>query len=186
MDIVIDKQLLSKVIQFYARALMYPYDEQTHEFQHLFRQAEKMIASDADNTLAAKLLDIINFYQGEDMITLQSEYVRMFVSRDNEPSLVSLHLLELDPEIEMTDLLDELEQGLLFAEIDEEPELLPNVLEHFSSMLEFEEYERIETFYKTYLEKPLQRMAEKVYAGAGINFYKELSKGVMEMVQLIG
>lgn len=186
MDIVIDKLVLSRVVQFYARALMYPYDEQTHEFHYLFREAEKMITSDADNTLAAKLLDIINFYQGEDMITLQSEYVRMFVPRENEPPFISLHLLDLDPQMETSGLLDELEESVLFAEIDEEPELVANVLEHFASMLEYEEDDRIEHFYKSYLKQPLQVLATKVYSGAGINFYKEFSKGLSELIALLG
>ena len=186
MDIAIDKQLLNRVILFYTRALTYPYDEQTHEFHYLFREAEKMITSDADNTLAAKLLDIINFYQGEDMITLQSEYVRMFTPRDNEPPFISLHLLDLDPTIEISGLLEELEQGVLFAEIDEEPEIITNAMEHFSSLLEYEDDLRLEEFYKNYLKIPLQRLAEKVYAGAGINFYKEFSKGLSELIVLLG
>ncbi len=186
MDITIDKQLLNKVILFYARALTYPYDEQTHEFHHLFREAEKMISSDADNTLAAKLLDIINFYQGEDMITLQSEYVRMFTPRDNEPPFISLNILDLDLGVDLTELLGELEEGLLFAEIDEEPEVITNVMEHFATLLEYEDDERIERFYKSYLKTPLQALAKKVYAGAGINFYKEFSKGLGEMVVLLG
>ncbi len=186
MDIAIDKQLLNRVFLFYARALTYPYDEQTHEFHYLFREAEKMITSDADNTLAAKLLDVINFYQGEDMITLQSEYVRMFTPRDNETPFISLHLLDLDPAIETSGLLDELEQGVLFAEIDEEPEIITNVMEHFSALLEDEDNLRIEEFYKNYLKVPLQQLADKVYAGAGINFYKEFAKGISEMVSLLG
>ena len=186
MDVVIDKQLLSKVILFYTRALAYPYDEQTHEFHHLFREAEKMISSDADNTLAAKLLDIINFYQGEDMVTLQSEYVRMFTPRDNEPQFISLHILDLDSEVDMTKLLNELEEGVLFAEIDEEPEVITNVMEHFAALLEYEDDERIESFYKSYLKTPLQILAKEVYDGAGINFYKEFSKGLGELVVLLG
>ena len=186
MNTIIDKQLLSRVILFYTRALTYPYDEQTHEFHHLFREAEKMISSDADNTLAAKLLDVINFYQGEDMITLQSEYVRMFTPRDNAPPFISLSLSDLDSEVDLTELLRELEEGVLFAEINEEPEVITNVMEHFAALLEYEEDERIEHFYKSYLKTPLQVLSKKVYAGAGINFFKEFSKGLGEMVVLLG
>ncbi len=185
MDIIIDKQLLSRTFQFYARALTYPYDEQTHEFHHLFREAEKIISSDADNTLAAKLLDIINFYQGEDMITLQSEYVRMFTARENEPPFISLHILDLDPAVQTAGLLDELEESPLYAEIDEAPEIITNVMEHFSSMLEYDDDDHIEAFYQAYLKIPLQRLAERVYSGAGINFYKEFSKGLSELAALL-
>lgn len=185
MDIEIDKQILSLSMRFYARALMYPYDELTHEFQHLFREMEKLISSDADNTIASQTMDVINFYQGEDMITLQSEFVRLFTSRDEQPPFISLHIQDLNPEVPIAELLSELEEDPLFAEMEDEPELAPYIMEHFSSMLEYDDDERIELFYETYLKVALKKLANEVYNGTTINFYKEFGKGLDEMVQLL-
>jgi len=185
MDIEIDRQILGLAMRFYSRALMYPYDEQVHEFHHLFREMEKCIDSDADNTIAAKVLDVINFYQGEDMITLQSEYVRLFTPRDQQKPFISLHIADQVPGVPLNELLDELELDALFAEIEDEPELIPYIMEHFSTLLEFEDDSRIENFYESYLKESLKQLAEAVYNGTMINFYKEFGKGLNEMVQLI-
>ena len=186
MDIEIDKQVLSLSMRFYARALMYPYDELTHELQHVFREMEKCLTSDADNTLAAKALDVINFYQGEDMITLQSEFVRLFTPRDEQSPFISLHIQDLNPEVPIKELLRKLEEDPLFAEMGDEPELAPYIMEHFSSMLEYDEDERIEAFYETYLKTSLNKLAKEIYDGTTLNFYKEFAKGLDELVQLVG
>ena len=185
MDIEIDKQVLSLGMRFYARALMYPYDELTYEFQSLYRDLEKCISSDADNTIAVKILDVINFYQGEDMIGLQSEFVRLFTPRDDQAPFVSLNIQDLNPQVPLEELLDELEEDPLFKEVEDEPELAPYIMEHFSSMLEFEEDERIEAFYSSYLKEGLNILAESVFNATTLNFYKEFGKGLSEMVQLL-
>ena len=185
MDIEIDKQMLSLSMRFYARALMYPYDELTYEFQSLYREMEKYISSDADNTLAAKVLDVINFYQGEEMLTMQSEYVRLFTPREEEPPFISLGIQDLAPGIDISNLMTELEDSALFAEIEDEPELILNVLEHFSSLLEYETDEKVESFYELFLKPSLPKLAELVYNGTTLNFYKEYAKGLSEMVQLL-
>lgn len=185
MDIEINREILSLAMRFYSRALMYPYDEQTHEFQHLFRELEKSIETDADNTIAAKVLDVINFYQGEDMITLQSEYVRLFTPRDDQAPFISMHIQDLNPNVDIDVLLDELQQDALFEEVEDEPELMPYIMEHFSSILEYEEYELLEKFYELYLKETLPVLARAVYNGSNINFYKEFSKGLNEIVELL-
>ena len=186
MDIEIDKQVLSLSIRFYARALMYPYDELTYEFQSLYREMEKHISSDADNTLAAKVLDVINFYQGEDMITLQSEYVRLFTPREDEPPFIPMQIQDLVPGLDTFSLINELEDSALFAEIEDEPELVLNIMEYFSSLLEYETDEKVESFYEIYLKSSLPKLGEQVYNGTMLNFYKEYAKGLNELVQLVG
>jgi len=186
MDIEIDKQVLSLSMRFYSRALMYPYEEMTYELQNLYRDMEKCITSDADNTLAAKALDVINFYQGEDMITLQSEFVRLFTPREDQPPFISLNIQDLDPQAPLDELLAELEEDPLFSEVEDEPELVPYIMDHFSSMLEYDEDERIETFYGTHLKVALKKLARDIFDGTTLNFYKEFGKGLDELVQLVG
>ncbi len=185
MDIEIDKSVLATALRFYARGLAYPYDEQTHEFQHLFREMERYAQTEADSAIANKVLDVINFYQGEDMITLQSEYVRMFTPREDEEPLISLHVEQLYPEIPFDDLLNHLDESGLLLELEEDPELITFILEHFSTLLEYADDDEIELFYTTYLKQTLLKLAEQIFRGANINFYKEYAKGLGELIQLI-
>jgi len=181
----IDKSVLSLALRFYARGLTYPYDEQTHEFQHIFREMERFAQSEVDSAIANKVLDVINFYQGEDMITLQSEYVRMFTAREGAEPLIPLSVEQLVPEIPLDDLLDHLHESGMLPELAEDPELFTFILEHFSSLLDYAEDRDIETFYSLYLKQSIPVLAEKIFHGANINFYKEYARGLGELVQLI-
>lgn len=185
MDIDISKEVLSLGLQFYARALTYPYDELTYEFQHLFREMEKLVESDADNTIANRVLDVLNFYQGEEMMTLQSEFVRMFTPREGDAAPIPLFLADLDQAVPIEELLAELETEGLNAETEEDPELVLFVLEYFAGMLSYANDEHIVFFYSTYLKNALERLAGDVYNFGNINFYKELGKGLHELVKLV-
>ncbi len=185
MDIEIDKSVLATALRFYARGLAYPYDEQTHEFQHLFREMEREAQSEADSAIANKVLDVINFYQGEDMITLQSEYVRMFTPRDGNEPLIPLYVEQIDPNIPFDDLLAHLDESGMLPELEEDPELITFILEHFSTLLTYADDREIELFYTTFLKQTLLSLAERIFRGATINFYKEYAKGLGELVQLI-
>lgn len=185
MDIEISKEVLSLGLQFYARALTYPYDELTYEFQHLFREMEKLVDTDGDNTLANHVLDVLNFYQGEEMMTLQSEFVRMFTPREGESALVPLLLAELDQTVPIDKLLDELDNEGIKAEAEEDPELVQFVMEYFAGILDYADDEYIERFYTSYLKNALEQLAKSVYKFGNINFYKEMGKGLHELVKLV-
>ncbi len=180
-----NRKLLSNAFSFYSRVLTYPYDELTHELQHLFREMEKNIENPFDNTVAARILEIINHYQGEEMKALQAEYTRLFTPRQNETPEISL---QLENWISNTDLHD-LEERLFDVGVSvysgEFPDFITHVLEYFASILTYEEPVWIEDFFEKYLKEPIPLLCQSIYRKTTINFYKELAKGLHDLIQLI-
>ena len=108
MNFEFNRQAISLAFRFYARSLTFPYDELTHELHYLFREIEKNIETDFDNTVASKILDIINSYQGEEMSALHAEYARMFSYVREEEPFISMRLSELDPNMDQAKLMDQI------------------------------------------------------------------------------
>jgi nitrate reductase assembly molybdenum cofactor insertion protein NarJ len=180
-----DRQLLSLAFRFYSRALSFPYDELIHELHYIFREAEKCIESDLDNTIAAKILDVINFYQGEEMSALHAEYARMFsYVREAEP-LVPIRLLDINPGIDQFRLMEEINASTNLYGADDAPDALPNILELFSTIIELDDDHTIEDFFESFLKNSIPSFCEQIFQSTNINYYKELAKGLNEMIYLL-
>ncbi len=175
---------ISLAFRFYARALVYPYDELTHEFQHLFREMEKHIRTEVDNTVAAKVLDVLNYYQGEEMGALQAEFTRLFTSTFDASPVIPLHIADIAPEIDLVALNDILLESPLYMQLEDHPDSVPQVLDYFSSVL-LEEPESAEQFFSEFLKPSLPRLNERIYKGTSLNFYKEVARGLNELVYLL-
>lgn len=177
-------QAISLAFRFYARTLVFPYDELTHELHYLFRELEKSIETTVDNTVAARILDVINFYQGEEMQDLQAEFTRMFTPIGDEAPAISLQLADIAPEIDNTALFDLIMESPLFIQAEEYPDAVPQILDFFSSLL-LDDPQEAEIFFETYLQKSLPLLNEQIFRSAGVNFYKEAAKGLNELVFLL-
>jgi len=169
---------------FYSRAFTFPFDELVHQFHYLFREIEKQIDTYIDNTAAAKVLDVINFYQGEEMSALQAEFARMFTPVEDEPPFISLQLEEyLSPE-KYENMLDDLREQEFGMEHETETDSISNVLDYFSYLLT-DDISRAKEFWEEYLATSLPLINKAVYDGTTLNFYKEASKGLNELVFLL-
>ena len=175
---------ISLAFRFYARALIYPYDELTHEFQYLFREMEKNIRDEVDNTIAAKALDVLNSYQGEEMSALQAEFTRMFSPEPGAEPFIPLHLADIAPEIDVVALNDILIESPLYMQLEDHPDSIPQVLDYFSSLL-MEEPEAAESFFTRFLKPALPKLNERIYKGSSLNFYREMARGLNELVYLL-
>ena len=176
--------LVSLAARFYSRALRYPYDELTHELQHLFREMEKNIGTEIDNTVASKVLDVINFYQGEEMSALQAEFTRLFTPVEGQDPLVSQYLSDFSVSMDSGELADRLFESALLLDFDEAPDSVCNVLDYFSALLD-EAPGDAEEVYEAFLKKSVPAFNEKVFKGTTLNFYKELAKGLNELIILL-
>jgi nitrate reductase assembly molybdenum cofactor insertion protein NarJ len=181
-----NRQALSDAFSFYARALNYPYDEQRHEFQNIFRTIEKNIENEYDNTLATRILDILNTYQGEEMKELQTEYTRLFTPRGETKPSISLRLGDWLPDGDLAALEERLYDVGVSVYSSEYPDFISHVLEYFASILPYEDETWIEDFFRKYLEKPIPLLTQKIYKESNLNFYKEYAKGLHDLIQLIG
>jgi len=178
-----NRGLLGLAFQFYGRALSFPYDELTHELQHLFRDMEKDVDDDAGNTIAARVLEAINHYQGEDIQTLQAEYARLFSAGDLDAP-VSLQLIDYLPEKAISRLQDMVwdEDSLIIP--DEFQESVLFLLDFFASLLQNEEYGRIEEFFEHYIRTAVPALSERIYQSATLGFYREAARGLSELIFL--
>ena len=179
------RQTIGLALRFYARALSFPYDELTHELQHLFRELEKTIDTDIDNTAASRILDVINYYQGEEIAGMHVEYARLFsYVRDEEP-LISLQLTQLLSSIDQAALIDEIANSSSMLGVEDAHDAVPNVLDLFSSYIEMEEEPDIATFFNSYIVLGIPVFCEQLYQVTNLNFYKEVAKGLNELVFLL-
>ena len=176
--------VVSLALRFYSRALKYPYDELTYEFQNILREAEKKIRTDFDNTVAASILDVINFYQGEEMKDLQAEFTRLFTPMDEEPPLISLQLLDINARLDTVDLFDRIYESSLFIENEDLPDSIPFVLDYFAVLIT-DDLDEAETFFEKYLRHILPQLNEQIFNASNLNFYKEAAKGLNELVYLL-
>lgn len=180
-----NRQALSLACRFYARSLSFPYDELAHELHYLFREIEKNIETDLDNTVASKILEVINSYQGEDMSALHGEYARLFsYIRDQEPP-VSLRLTELDPQIDHWKLNEQIMNALAVFDLEDTPDALPGILDLFSSSLEMDSDAAINDFYESFLLRAVPIFCEQVYRLTSLNFYKEVARSLNELIYLL-
>ena len=185
MNFDFNRQTIGLALRFYARSLTFPYDELTHELQHLFREIEKNIETDIDNTAAAHILDVINLYQGEELSALHAEYARLFsYVRDKEP-LIPLQLSQLTSKIDQKKLMNEIINSTSMFGVEDAHDAIPNVLDLFSSYIEMEDEQYIESFFDSFIIKGIPVFCEQVYRASNLNFYNEIAKGLNELVYLL-
>ncbi len=180
-----NNEVWSLIFRFYARVLAFPYDELTHELQHLFRQIEIYVETDIDTTGANTVLDILNYYQGEEMQDLQAEYARLFSPVNARKPFISLRLSEIAPHTDQYGLMDHLYESSLFIEMEDYPDSITNVLEYFSSLLLENDAEATEDFYNKYIKTVLPILGQQIYQGTNLSFYKAFARGLSEIVQLL-
>ncbi len=177
-------QALSIAFRFYSRALVFPYDELTHEFQHLLRELEKNLETDIDNTIAAKILDILNYYQGEEMQSLQAEFTRMFTPVGDTKPLIPISVSELHPGIQIDSLIDELYESALALDLEEYPDSFVNIMDYQAFLFE-EDLQSAMAFFEQYVKSGFTEFCRRLYQGSTLGFYKEAAKGLDEMIRLL-
>ncbi|MEJ2053652.1 MAG: hypothetical protein P8X42_07005 [Calditrichaceae bacterium] len=179
------RQTIGLALRFYSRALSFPYDELTHELQYLFREIEKNIDTDVDNTVASRILDVINYYQGEEIADLHAEYARLFsYVRDEEP-LIPLQLTQLVTNIDQARLMEEIVNSTSMFGVEDAHDAIPNVLDLFSSYVEMEDEQSVESFFNAFIVAGVPAFCEQVYRITNLSFYREIAKGLNELVFLL-
>ncbi len=180
------KPVLSKAFHFYAKALAFPYDEMTHEFQYLFREMEKQCFSEFDQAITNKVLDIINFYQGEEQIDLHGEYSRLFSYVGNEEPRVATNVISYDSSIDTDDLYDRFEESGILFDLTEDIDNFQNLLDYFSFLIENSENDdEIIEFYIQYMKPIMPQFCQNLNRTTTLNFYKEYSRALAELLTSI-
>jgi TorA maturation chaperone TorD len=181
------KTVLSSAFHFYAKALAFPYDEMTHEFQYIFREMEKYCENEYDQAISNKTLDIINFYQGEELLDLHGEYSRLFSFIENEEPRVPTNLISYDAAIDTDELFDLFEESGILFDLTEDIDTFQNLLDYFSYLiLNAETEEEIIEFYLRYMQSNVPKFCRILNQSTTLNFYKEYSNALSELIRSIG
>ncbi len=176
---------LSATFSFYAKALTYPFEEMRHELQHQFRQVEKNIVNEYDNTVASRILDVLNTYQGEEMKDLQGEYTRLFTPHKKKEPLISLRLSDWLKDRPTDELEEQLFEAGISVYSDEYPDFISHILEYFASILQYEDEQTIRNFFDRYLKEPVPALCQEIYKNTNVNFYRECVKGLHDLIHLM-
>ncbi|MBN2424611.1 MAG: molecular chaperone TorD family protein [Calditrichaceae bacterium] len=184
MNTEFNPQVLSIAFRFYSRVILFPYDELTHEFQHMLREMEKNIETDIDNTVASNILDIINFYQAEDMSSLQAEYARLFALTEESKPPVPVTLRDLKPSLDIDLLRDLLYDTGMVLDQEDNPDSLVNIMDYQAFLLE-ENLQEAESFMDQYIKPFLSDWCGRLYRESTLDFYREAAKGLIEMIRLL-
>ncbi len=177
---MVDNNFYIQIFRFYSKCLTFPYDELRLELQHIFRQLEINNQNELDEQLAAHTLDVLNFFQGEDISALQAEYTRMFTHEEGEEPLVSILFSDYGNDAQAEQLLDDMYENLVDISFDESPDSIPNLLEYYSFLAESEEIIDSLKIFSAVIE-PFSR---QLYTSTTLNFYKEISKGLSELADI--
>lgn len=168
------------LFRFYAKALSFPYTELAFELQHIFRQLEINSQNELDEQLAAHALEVLNYFQGEEMSTMQGEFGRLFSSGEDSAALVSSLFTSYGPAEVAEELLDEMFETLLELRFDEAPESIVNLMDYYSFLAETDlDLEKL-----TPLVAILKEFSKTLYDITIINYYKELGKSLNELSAL--
>lgn len=174
---MIDSTFYIHLFRFYSKCLAPPYSELGWELQHIFRQMEVACTNELDEQLASHCLDILNYFQGEDISTLQAEFTRMFSHAEDEEPLVSILFTSYGAADYTDSIMDDMYDSLVEISFDESPNSVINFLDYFSYLSESGEVaENLEKFTNIILP-----FSQQFYTVANINFYKEVAKGLSEL-----
>jgi nitrate reductase assembly molybdenum cofactor insertion protein NarJ len=174
---MIDSTFFIHLFRFYSKCMAAPYNELAFELQHIFRQMEVSSQNELDEQLAAHCLEVLNYFQGEEVSSLQAEYSRMFSHPEDKEPLISICFTDYGNPEEAQKIMDDIYDTMLEVSYDESPDSLINFLDYFSYLSETGEVvDALGQFVMIMLP-----FSQQFYKAANINFYKELAKGLNEL-----
>ena len=165
------------LFRFYARCLTFPYDEMGQELQYIFREMEKQSMEDIELGLAGRALEVINFYQGEDMSALQAEYGRLFSIRETTPPMLDINFTAYTDGTRGEAFLDRIYESDLQVSFDEAPESILNFIGFFA----FDADSLVNEEHRKLFVEVLAGFSRELSDKTMLNFYKEVSRGLNEL-----
>ena len=116
---------------------------------------------------------------------MHAEYARLFsYVRDQEP-LVPLQLSQLINNIDQARLMDEIVNSTSMFGVEDAHDAIPNVLDLFSSYVEMEDEQSVESFFSAFIVAGVPAFCEQVYRLTNLSFYREIAKGLNELIFLL-
>ncbi len=177
-------------LRFYARCLIFPYEEMGYELQHLFREIERGEINADEYPYLEQVLNVINHYQGEDLKELRDNYVTLFSQWENGQSPCSPLAgyftqsfgIDYDPETFIDLLID--------SDIPTDPEdsmdSIVNYLEYFSilcdNQIENPAEDILTDFYNKHILVWIPHFCDRLLRASNVSFFKEVAIGLNEFL----
>lgn len=178
---LMDNTFYSHIFRFYSKSLTFPYTELGLELQHLFRQMEVLCQNELEEQLAGHTLEILNYFQGEEMSTMQGEYSRMFAHVEGEDPLLAIHFTAYGNPGDADQILDHLFDSSFDVTYDEAPDSVINLLDYYCYLAEADDIiDKLPEFASV-----IENFSQSLYQVSNINFYKEVAKGLHEMAKVL-
>ena len=174
---MIDSSFFIHLFRFYSKCIAAPYSELAFELQHVFRQMEITSQNELDEQLAAHCLEVLNYFQGEEISSLQAEYTRMFSHPEDKQPLISICFTDYGNAEEAQRIMDDIYDTMLEVSYDESPDSLINFLDYFSYLSETGEVVDVLRQFVMIM----MPFSQQFYKASNINFYKEVAKGLNEL-----
>lgn len=172
-----DNSFFVHLFRFYSKCIAAPYSELGLELLHIFRQLEVTCLDELNEQLAAHCLEILNYFQGEELSALQAEFTRIFSHVEGEKPLLSIRFTDYGDDKEVHEIMNKMYDSMLEVSYDESPDSIINFLDYYSYLSETGEIsEALPAF--TRIITPFSR---RFYSVSNINFYKEVAKGLNEL-----
>lgn len=168
------------IFRFYSKSLSFPFTELGLELQHIFRQMEINFQNELEEQLAAHALDIVNYFQGEDMSNLQGEFSRLFSYIEGNDPLVSILFTDYGDANRAQLLADKLYESTFDVSFDETPDSMINLLDYYSYLSETGEV----ATHLTIFREIVLPFSKQLASHGNVSFYKEVAKGLAELCDL--
>jgi TorA maturation chaperone TorD len=174
----------SHVLRFFARCLLFPYEEMIYELQHMFRQIEFLAETDDELITGHEILAVLNTIQGEDIEILRADYVFLFSSRDRSapacPMLAGDFSARFGIPYQPDDFVDLMYDNDFMPGEDESIDSVVNYLEYFAALLETGAYgsgspAMVQEFFSGHIATWIPAFCDALYKSANASFYRELA-----------
>lgn len=177
------------ILRFYARCLLFPYEEMNYELHHLFRTLESSANEEDEYDYVEQILNVINQYQGEEINSLRSDYAMLFSYRQDSkplcPMVAGDFLAGFAKHYDSDELIERLLNSELMLDHEEPLDSVINYLEYFSLicdnlLLGEENSIEIENFYEEHILNWIPNFCDVLYKACNVSFYRELAVGLKE------
>ena len=182
------------VLRFFARCLLFPYEEMVYELQHMFRKIESIAGNEDELLTGHEILAVLNTFQGEDIDILRADYVFLFSNRDHSepacPMLAGDFCARFAISYQPDDFVDLLYQNDFLPGDDESIDSVVNYLEYFAALFETGAYgsdspAMVQEFFTGHIITWIPAFCNALYKSANTSFYRELA-GALKRFLLSG
>ncbi len=175
------------ILRFYARCLVFPYDEMNYELQYMFRMAERSEIDSEEAVHVEQMLNVVNQLQGEETKELRDDFVFMFTDTSSGRVLCPIYagdfLAQFARRYDFSGLEDICYEHGFLSDSDEPMDNIVNLLDVFAFLCEQQvDEELLDSVFEEHIQSWIPTFCDSVYKASNINYYREVASGLREYI----